>query len=523
MGLTTAGPRPARSACALGAGVLLALSALAGCGGGGTPQAAAEPRVSTSPSPTVTPDEPVEVIGPEDPASVTVGDPEPGIAPGDGLYYVSQVYPIEHEGELAQPALVRVVLDNAVPARTPVVAAARDGEDGPWRFVSGRLDTDRRHVEFITRELGSFGILAMDRASAAEQLADAFTEAADRPANPEDAVTKPECTTAAAARQDGYEARSWKRRTVFWCLGQLGDSRVLSVTNRRDVPVRVSAPGAGSLGVTGNATGDGTPWTAWTAAVGEGTGTLLLPGRTARFDADLDPGASLLLTARDDQAGRSVQVLRAATTAIATQLDAFGVASPRADRLFASVLAQRSCTRALGKDAEALVAGCLAEDALVDLLDTPGLVVAPLVEAPATRALLDSELTRLRDAAPKVEQRVQVSRSEPPFDALVGRYTGPTRVLTITEDGLATERLSSPAGPVIDLTYRLANPTRDGRTWTATSTLTAVKVLDRKLVSGALPRVGAPGMLTLAGGIVTPPYLATTYCTADAAEQGSCG
>ncbi|WP_445256846.1 hypothetical protein [Nocardioides aurantiacus] len=500
------------------AGATAAALLLSGCGAKeAEPQAAQLPAAPPSSSPTE--EQPVEVVGVADPDAFSVGEPSSPPEPGGGLYPVSEVYPVAHEGALEAPTLVRMALDNAVPSGTPVVVVTRATADAPWSYLDGDLDAGRRHVEFITSAVGEFGVLAMDRASVLAAVRDDLAGVAP-PTAPTTAAAP--CVGATAARKDGYTAESWKRETVSWCFGDLGEGRTLRLTNDRAVPVRVRVPGA-TAPETSGATTDDVPWDAWAAAVGTRGGTWLAPGRTATYDVELEPGATLLATATDDAAGRSVQALRSLSTTLAARLRAFGVeGAPAPRKLFADLLGERSCTRALGKDAAALLEGCAGEDALGALVPAASVLLAPVLDAPVLGRTLTEQLDRLADEAADVEQRIQVSRDEPTFEGLVGSYRGANRTLVVSESGVVTEKLASATGPVIDLTYRLSEVTGDAARRSATATLTAVRVGDPEMISGAVPQVGATGRFALERGVVTPPFLGTTYCTPSVAKK-SCG
>ncbi|ROR91569.1 hypothetical protein [Nocardioides aurantiacus] len=498
------------------AGATTAALLLGGCGAKeAEPQAAELPAAPPSSTP-VAEEQPVEIVGAADPEAFSVGEPRSAPEPGGGLYPVSEVYPVRHDGPLGSPALVRVQLDNAVPRGTPVFVISRGTAEQPWSYLEGDLDPGRRHVEFIASEVGEVGVLAMDRRAVLAAVRD---DLAGVPALPAPEATSTSCVGADAAREDGYGARSWKRSTLAWCFGDLGEGRTLRVTNTRSVPVRVSVPGTEAPETTGSSP-EGTPWDAWSAAVDAGSGAWLAPGRSASYDVELDPGSALLATARDDARGRSVQALRSLSTTLSARLRAFGVeGAPTARKLFADLLAERACTRAFGKDAAALVGSCAGEDALGTLVPAAGVLLAPVLDAPVLRSTLAAELDRLAQEAAGVEQRIEVSRDEPTFEGLVGTYRGPRRSLVVSEAGLVTERLAGPKGPVIDLTYQLADATGTAARRGATATLTAVEVTDPKMISGAVPKVGMTGRFALEKGVVSPPFLGTTYCTTEAAKR----
>lgn len=493
------------------------------------------PVAEATPAPVEQPDPDVEVIGADD---VEVGEPVAPDAVGQGIYFVSSLYDLTGP-ELSQPVLVRMVLDSSVPDGTPLAVAARDDDGAPWRFVEGRLDTDRRHVEFIVSELGTFGVLAIDAGSIGDTLRSTATEVLARDAAELDGVADPTCPETAAARDDGYSVRSWKRDTLAWCFGRLGDERVLQVTNARAVPVRVSAPGAVDRGQTGSTLRDGLPWTAWLDAVeaagastadatdqdpDQDTDTLLAPGRTLSVDADLEPGTTLLVTATDDPRSRSVQLLHATIRALDAQVSAFGVvedgAVPRPARLLETWLQQPGCSRVLGGSTRALVRGCLGERALSRAYGSASLLLAPVVATDAMPALLRDRLLALQSGAEQVEQRLQVARAKPDFGPMVGTFAGTGRTLTVTADGVVTETFNREGTKVAVLTYQLSDPDEQGTR--ASATLTAVQVLARRQLPVAEPRLGQSGTFTLTRGVATSPFLRTDYCNAERAAQGRC-
>lgn len=523
-------PQPRHRTTRLAA--LLAVLALlvSGCGWFSGDDA---PVAEATPAPVEQPDPDVEVIGADD---VEVGEPVAPDAVGQGVYFVSSLYDLTGP-ELSQPVLVRMVLDSSVPDGTPLAVAARDDDGAPWRFVEGRLDTDRRHVEFIVSELGTFGVLAIDEGSIGDTLRRTATEVLARDAAEPEGVVDPTCPETAAARQDGYSVRSWKRDTLAWCFGRLGDERVVQVTNARAVPVRVSAPGAVDRGQTGATLRDGLPWTAWLDAVeaagasttdatasAQDTDTLLAPGRTLSVDADLGPGTTLLLTATDDPRSRSVQLLNAAVRALDAQVTAFGVvddgAVPRPARLLETWLQQPGCSRVLGGSTRALVRGCLGERALSRAYGSASLLLAPVVATDAMPALLRDRMLALQSGAEQVEQRIQVARAKPDFGPMVGTFAGTGRTLTVTADGVVTETFNREGTKVATLTYQLSDPDEKGTR--ATATLTAIQVLARKQLPVAEPRLGQSGTFTLTRGVATSPFLRTDYCNAERAAQGRC-
>ncbi len=517
--------RPLPRRRALSAALLALALLLSGCSWfSGDDEA---PVTEATPAPVEQPDPDVEVIGADD---VEVGDPVSADPPGQGIYFVSSLYDLSGP-DLDQPVLVRMVLDSGLPEGTPVAVATRADEDAPWDFLEGRLDDDRRHVEFIVSTLGTFGVLAVDSSSIAGRVTDQVTSALEADAEKPEGAVAPTCASTQAAREAGYTARSWKRSSAGWCLDLLGEEPVLRVTNLRGVPVRVTAPGGLDRGETGESLRAAVPWEAWIEAVGasaeavpgDSTDALLAPGRTLSIDATLDPGSQLMTTVADDERSRTVQVLHASAQALSAQVRAFGVregAVPPAGRVLERWLDTRSCTQVLGQGARALARGCLGERALTRAYGSVALLLGPATADPAVTRVLREQLAALGSDAAQVEQRIEVSREEPDFGPLVGRFAGTDRVLSVAADGTVTESFGRDGKPVISMTYRLSEPRADGTR--ATATLTSVTVRDRKQLNGAVPRVGQTGTLVIKRGVVTPPFLRTTYCDAERAAQGVC-
>lgn len=532
---------PTRTARAAGRPAVALLVALAlllsGCGwfaGDGEPKAES---LSPAPVETEPTSAPVEFVGASD--ELEVGEAQAPVDPGSGLYFVSQLYPVSGPA-LDQPVLARMVLDNAVPEGTPLAVAARE-DDGPWTFLEARLDTDRRHVEFIASELATFGVLAVDEGSVRSAWTQALDAALERDAARPDDVASPTCENTAAAREDGvFQARGWKRKTVAWCFDLLGDQRLLRVTNQRGVPVRVTAPGAEDNGLTGELGRSDLPWSVWLETLGDGaptpdagtapatsnlTGsdTFVPPGRTLTVDVDLEPGETLVVTAADDARGRAVQLLHSLARASSDQVRRFGLGKPDPAEVFTTWVGQRPCRRALDATgdglAAALVESCLGERSLRRAFDSVSLLLAPVLPQRQTRGEVADRLTALTQAAGRVEQRIQVLRDEPDFSALVGRFRSEGRTLEIDADGLVTESVSVDGAPVIALSYQLGEATTEGARTQAGATLRSVEVSDRRQVSGAVPQVGGTGTLVLAQGVVTSAFLQSSYCSAAARDR----
>lgn len=105
-----------------------------------------------------------------------------------------------------------------------------------------------------------------------------------------------------------------------------------------------------------------------------------------------------------------------------------------------------------------------------------------------------------------------------------GTWVGHTRFLTVTQAGVATERLGDGCcHPIVDLMYRLTRPRGTTTRATATMTVLAVVVHDPTAFTAAhpAPRRRQVATLTLRRGVVRDPLTNATYCGTSAA--GRCG
>ncbi len=560
---TGAGRRHRRALLpAIAALPLLAL--LAGCGGGAAPRAGAT-APTTSTSPAADADPAVEVVGLPDGTTAEVTGSGPGVLPREYISFVSPVYSVTPTDVLPAPVVVRVRLDNAVPRSTPVFVATRptasqgSGDDGfspgsdpdptpasasvspssaptsvsdasagaqpgeSWTWSQGRLTSDQRHVEFTTTRLGDIGAVTVDRAPVLEQLR-TDVEAALKPGLDRSA-TAPTCTGESDATQDGYTFEQGAGGTLGSCFGLEGRTRVLRVTNLRDVPVEVTH--AGLPVVPGSTTATPAAWLAWVSALdGAKDGpTVLAPGSSAAYAVDLEPSADATLSTTSSARAVDLRVLRATVGALTTRLELFGTGAADGDAVLAALVAKPPCASALGRGADGLVQGCLSPARLARALGTRSLLVDQLLAAKPARAFLRQEVeTVTAQVADTEQQDVAVRRGAPDFSTLAGRFTATGRMLTIGAGGVATETVTDgPQKPVIELTYELADPTVTSGTTTASATLTKVRLYDKALFAGRVPQVGDTGTLTVVRGVVTPPFLSTSYCDADAGKRSACG
>jgi hypothetical protein len=494
---------------------LTALLVLAATGCMGAQEAATPP---TAPSLSATPADPaVEVTGLPDGVEVEVTDSSPGVDIGENLDFVTPVFTLAPAGPVDGTATVRLKLDNALPTSVPVLVGVREGAQDPWVFAQGRLSGDRKYVEFTATSLDQVGAVTVDVDGALASLQVDFASVLGG-ALVNAGVKKPRCAGSEEARKDGYSVSSWKRETVHWCFGMEGGKRVIKVTNRRLVPFEITHPDVGVL----SAPRAARAWDSWVDVLGD-SNTVLSPGRTVTYDAELQPETNLVLSADSSATGQSLRLVQAGVGSLVMRLARFGVGSPDVTKSVSSLLSVPKCAHSLAQGATAVLDACLSPGSLMQTFGAEGRLLVPLVAAPSFRYFYNEQAATLA-AQTRVEelQRILLERVPPDFAGLVGGWSGPTRSLTVTKQGQVFESYGSASGPVIELVYQLSDPVvADGRA-SARSTITMVKVNNRGLLNGRVPRIGDPGTIQLSKGVVVPPYLQTTYCNGAARKRGAC-
>lgn len=463
----------------------------------------------------------VDVNGLPDGEDFEVTDTSEGVENGANLDFVSPVFTVEPAGELAQPVTVTVDLDNALPADTPIVVATRVSDDQPWTFKRATLSSDQQHVEYTTTSLNQLGVLSVNLDSAVAGFQ------ADVPKSLATGVSKkvkqPSCDGRPEARETGYSVTATKGKALHWCFGLEDDKRVLKVTNRLVTPIQIAHAKVEALktpAVPG-------PFTLFTGVLGK-TDTFLAPGRTAVYDADLEPVTALMLSSDANATMQSLRLLRATTHAIVTSLVGFDQGPVNVNKTLTALLAMPQCRKSLGKGSDALIAGCFSTSKLTRLFGSRALLVAPLFSAPTSQVFFREQAVALASAQPAAQQRIDVKRVAPDFSAFIGLWSGKTRNLVIGNDGLGTETVFDAMGKmVITLSYQLGYPdAKTGATNSTTSAdtkITKVRVGRPKLVRGRVPRVGAEGTIRITKGVVDAPYLNVNYCDTAKARKGVCG
>ncbi len=494
---------------------LVVALAVTGCGVGSGGPAATPPRPSSTPLAPVDP--PVEVIGLPDDVELLVSDTVPGIENGENLSFASPVYTLNPAGALGTSVTVRLRLDNALPSTSPVMVATRTSPEQPWTYVPATLTSDARHVDYETTSLDEVGALAVDFEGALagfqQDLAAGLATRIDR------AAKKPACAGEEEAREQGHTAVASQTKTLHWCFGLENGKRVVKVTNRRPIPIEVAHP---DVPVVSGPQAVGA-WASWSRVLGT-TNTVIAPGRSATYDADIEPETELMLNAESLAVGQSLRLVQATVRALALRLAKFGTPAANVTRTVNTFLAMPQCAKSLSKGSDAVIAGCFTPPKLVRVFGSRARLVVPLVTAPEIPLFLRQQAyTIALESRTTERQRIVVRRAAPDFKAFTALWAGPRRLLSIDAEGKVTEMVSDDTGAeIIRLSYQLEDPDASAEVAFAQATVTAVKVSKRKLVNGRVPRVGDSGTIRVRKGVVTPPFLKTTYCTPAATKRGSC-
>ncbi len=498
---------------------------LSACGGN---QAQSPPSINTLPTATATPkaEKSVVVTGLSEGVNVTVSPGEPGTSPGGGLDFVSPIYTLGPTGPLGGRATVTIALDHPVPVGTTVKVGTRPSDTGSWSWLPATLTADAQHARFTTDSFSQFGVLTQDVSTEVSTYQDGVHTALTSTTS--EGPAKPTCQDTKVAHKDGYKVASWPRDTLGWCLGMDKATHVLTVMNRRSsrsrsrtAPPRRPRPRARSTasGRRGTASSPRAAPTPSSRPVG-----------TVTFDADLDPGNSLLVQPETSAKAQSTRALYAAVGALVSQLQTYGSSTPSTEQAFQSLVARPQCADALGQGSVLLQEGCLAPARLAQVLGDGVGLLRPVLRSPGIKAFWNRQFAFLAQQDKDTDsQHIIVGVKTVDFGDLVGSFTGHTRTLTVSKTGLVTERVDDGTSPVIQLTYQLSSPKVTGRkagaktggTTTAQALLKAVKIYDKSAVGGTPPKVGDTGTITFKDGIVTPPYLQTTYCNAATAAKGA--
>jgi hypothetical protein len=498
-----------RSAVARALLALVFVLTLSACGGEKPPLA----------QPTVVPnapvDLPVEAIGLPEGVDLEIAQTDAGVENGDNLDFVSPVYSLAPAGPLTEPATVTIELDNALPESATIFVASRDSDAQPWSLQRARLTRDLRSVEFETKKLNQVGVMSLEVGGAVESLITDVRAGIVTGINRKLKATT--CGTPGAALETGYSAASSKSETLFWCFGLEGEKRIVRVTNRRLVPVQIVHP---QVPVVSDP--PSVPfWASWAKALGAQT-TFLPPGRTATYDVDLEPEGAVAVTAASGVASQSLRLLQAQVRALVIRIARLGLGRADVTKSVAALLARPQCARTIGKGTDAMLAGCLSPAKLVQTFGPRAQLLVPLVAAPAYAQALRQVAATLAAGQARETQRIVVKRAAPDFSTFFGFWSGTDRMLAVNDKGVATEQRTSEGKLLVKLTYQLDYPDLGPAESSATVTLKSIKIGQRKLIKGRIPRVGATGTLVRRGGLMTSPFLTSVYCNEANAKRKIC-
>jgi hypothetical protein len=492
----------------------------AGCGGNGVSQLPKAQAPSSSPTPT-DPDVAVAGVDPED---LDVTDTT-GSSPGANLSFASPIYSVTAASEPTGPTKVVLKLDNALPRNMPIYVVTRRASSNPWTYLPGRLLSDQRHVEFTTTHLSDFAVLVMDLEGALQSFRDDVRTGIDFSVDRK--VDKPECAASVEARKDGYSVVYKKsKKTLSWCFGLENDKRIIRIVNRRVLPVQVTHTNAPEIPP---AVSTPKAWTPWDKVVGDSV-TLLPPGATATYDADLEPTKHLTISAASDAKARSMQVLQAATDALVGRLSGFGAGERKTVPVLTSLVARPQCAATLGKGSDKMLAACLSRRKMVATFGSRGLLLARITTDPTTKLFLRRQFqTIAQDAKKTSDQNLIVRRAKPNFTAFVGTFSGNVRTMVVSAEGLVVEAVSNapdekgaPATRLADITYQLSEPDTEKGVSTAQAVITKIKVYDRKgFKNRRIPKAGDTGTFRIEKGVVKSPFIGRNYCNGKA-KKGTC-
>ncbi len=485
------------------------------CAGDNKPSVAL-PSSLPSPSAIVEEESRVVATGLPDGVDLEVADSMPGTATGENLTFVSQIFSLEPFGPLDEPAALSVELDNAQPADAHIVVATRGAANRPWTYATGKLASDHLHVEYTTKRLGQVAILSVGL----DQVVASFQSEVEKNLVNGSLVgaPRPACANPTAAEAEGYSVSSTRTSALFYCFGLEDDKHVVTVTNRRLAPVEVSHVGATvitdpEIGKANALLSD---------FLGD-TNTLVTAGKVATFGVELEQEKELTLSVGPNTRAQSLRLLQAAVRSLSLRFKSLGVGSVDVPRTMTALLARPQCAKAMDAGGLKLLTRCLAPARLVQLFGSRGVLLQPLVRAPAVRTLFTAQGKALAAAQTAESQSIVVRRAAPDYRGIFGRWLGMSRQLTISRTGYVLENYGQGIEPVIDLSYQLGYPRKENGVTSVDATIVKVKVNNRKLLTGRVPKVGDTGILEVVKGVVKPPFLGSKYCDRTNRKKGVCG
>jgi hypothetical protein len=361
------------------------------------------------PTPTPSPPARAESVGAgavhvdgSDAADVQVRDVGHETAPTPQLRYSSDTYELTPSGP--RPATtVHLALQAALPTGFGAVVATRATPDQPWTYLPAQLAGDRASVTFTTTHFSRFAAVGLDLPALAQTFKSEFVDAVSSKALQND-IAKPKCDNEDAARRDGYKITSTtKTDTVYWCLGIEHGGRVLKVTDHRRYPLIV---GHSNLAVLGNQT-DKLELSSLTR-LASGKTTVVGPGSTVTYDADLNGGRSGAVAIELDGASQTLYALQTGIETLVDMLAQLGGSElsglseakkqQRVLKLMDKMLSSDRCASAWSKSGRDIVSRCFTADELLSGLGSASLLVAPVFAAGGPLSFRRSEWNALVDA-----------------------------------------------------------------------------------------------------------------------------
>jgi hypothetical protein len=332
--------------------------------------------VTTAPAPTMsTSTETATVTGVAGGRLATVADSGPVLPPSTLLTDLSDSYSLTPSGPLTHAATVTIPLPAPVPAGTAVIAATRETSTQPWSYLSATLDASRTAATFTTTHFSVFSIFGYDLKKLLTVFKTDFIDGLDDDAT-QTGITAPVCTNTAAAAGDGFHLTHSATDTIDWCL-ELDSTghRTLQVSDNRPYPVEVAHTNMAVIR---------DPFDPFVLSslshFGSGKLTIVAPGDTATFNADLSPGGSESISTSMDSFGQSLYALQTGLSTLVAILTKFGAGSPsKAVTAASNILGAQSCADALGKGSGALLAGCFDPTQLIEALGSAAVLLAPLM------------------------------------------------------------------------------------------------------------------------------------------------
>jgi hypothetical protein len=467
-------------------------------------------------SPTTAPGVSVARLAPTNKLRVT--DLGQASAPGRFMKLASHIYSVTASGpQLHQPVRLRIALEQQLPPATPVLVATRETKAEAWTYLAGKLRPNGRYVTFAATHFGMFDALSIDVKGLIEAFKQDFLNGVDGGLTR--TVNRPFCDQQAVARSDGFTISSSSGSTLYWCFGAGSAGRILKVTNRRRFPVELAHPNMALLGIELDAG-------AWASLsrIGSGSNTILAPGATATYNANLEPGDAEGISTEIDGPGQSLYALQVGVQTLVSILTRFNLGGGNYADAADTLLTIHSCSTSVAEGSGDILAGCFSPADLVRAFGTKGLLLAHLMTARPLVAFFHAEVDALVSQFNDNDRyQIFIKRAAPTFDAFAGQWYGHTRSLVVSESGAARESIGDGCcNPIIDLTYQLSNPVQQGDRWTATATVTSVVVHDNLALATA-PSVGAIGQFELHSGVINVSLSRTNYCDESAGQTGICG